>query len=416
MYRVVFYYPSKNIGGTQLLFVRLAQYLQYITNVEVFYVDFVNGFARETLMTSKVTFIDFVANEKLYLPKNSCVVIPANYLFQIEHIIKNLYEIRLMIWSLHPLNIIPNFYDFKSYSLVSKKILNVIGVDLKRLYYVGGLQFMDHSNYITNSNYFNFQIPDTSYLPIPVEEVIFQLDLNSKHERLKNHTINISWLGRIDIDKIFSILNLCNEIENLSKNKKFVFYVIGEGSQLEFLQERAIRYSFEIVFLGKLFGEELQSFIVKNVDVGVAMGTSALEFAKFAKPVILIDVCNKEYSSNTLRYNLLHQTIGYSLGSVFPFKNNEIRKFLFGEALSNILDNYLLESHKAQQYVQLNHSIAAVGELFFTKIMRLFQSETNEEVLIVGRLGKIYNDNKLSYKSRILDKIRRIVKFKLVKI
>ena len=46
---ITFLYPSKNIGGAQLLFARLANHISTKTQTKVQVVDYVDGFLKEYL-------------------------------------------------------------------------------------------------------------------------------------------------------------------------------------------------------------------------------------------------------------------------------------------------------------------------------------------------------------------------------
>ena len=53
--KVVFFYPSKNIGGAQILFARLGEYLSK-NNFQLINVDFGSSFISDFLLCKKINF------------------------------------------------------------------------------------------------------------------------------------------------------------------------------------------------------------------------------------------------------------------------------------------------------------------------------------------------------------------------
>ena len=80
--------------------------------------------------------------------------------------------------------------------------------------------------------------------------------------------------------------------------KIFFFHIIGSGeymSQLEtYLKKSKINY----VLAGTLEDEQLSHYLKKHIQIGVAMGTSCMEFALRKVPAFLIDFSEKRLPGN----------------------------------------------------------------------------------------------------------------------
>lgn len=407
MEKIIFYYPSKTIGGAQLLFIRLADYISRETEYEVYYVDFFNGFSKIFLKNSKIKYIDFEENQKTIIPNYSCVIIPANFIFGVEKRFADNKNIVFLIWSIHPHNIKPNFINLRNRTLLSIKNRKHFGGLLVSLYNKGFFYFMDYANYITNADFFRFSIPGIKYLQIPIGTGLLPEYVN-RDEGIKKEYLNIAWLGRLDSDKINSVKVIFNELESSEYKHRIVFFIIGVGTDLEDLLNLIELYSFKIEIVGQLFGEELDDFITKNIDIGVAMGTSALEIAKRAKPVIMIDVCDKVYKSHKLKYDFLYQIEAYSLGSIYPFINNEKRHHYFNDALNLIVNNYDFYAEKSYQYVKNNHTIEIVANKLLTNIQTIDWEDSNFLYEKLNEINNILLSHENSYQIKLLNTIKKI--------
>ena len=106
--RIVFFYPSKILGGAELLFYRVAKELN-ASGRTVAYVDYSDGFVAnrlkedglgiEVIKYDNTSINEFTAEDVLILPAN------------FARVISNLYvsstKCRLIFWVIHPENLVP---------------------------------------------------------------------------------------------------------------------------------------------------------------------------------------------------------------------------------------------------------------------------------------------------------------------
>jgi hypothetical protein len=401
---IVFYYPCKGIGGAQLLFIRLAEYISLKEQFIVYYVDFEDGFSKKFLNKSTVKYIHYSENKKVRLPEHSTVIIPSNFLFFIDLRFNVDQNVLFFFWTIHPDNIKSFLINFKNRTLLSKQNKNRIGQLLVSLYEMKLIHFMDYTNYISNAVFFNFQISEIKYLQIPIGTNY--INEYKKKDNKFGDNIKLAWLGRLDRDKINSVIVILNEIESSIFKNKITFYIIGDGSELNTLAALISNYNFRIILVGRLFGEELDKFITKNIDIGIAMGTSALEISKRAVPVILIDVYDKIFNSNYLKYDLFHQIKDYSLGKIYSSTQKEHRKYHFDEVLSLIIENYDYHAQKSLQYVKENHSIEIVGIKLLTILTSLTCADIINQKNILNELKRIKSANENYWLVKIINCLR----------
>lgn len=407
MNNIIFYYPGKNIGGAQMLFVRLADYIAKNTNYQIYYIDYQDGFSKKVIKNNAIKYIEYNENQSIEIPNNSCVIIPANFIFKISKLFVFGKDTFFLIWSLHPRNIVEWIIDIKNKTFLNKWKKEQIGSLILNLYNKGYLHFMDYSNYIANASFFNFAISDVKYLQIPVGEDITNSKRISPKDR-DDKKINLAWLGRLDVDKINSVKIIFNEIEKNVLRNNIKLYIIGTGSELEDLIKYKNNFNFESEFVGNLYGQVLDDFLRNYIHVGIAMGTSALEIAKQGKPVIMIDIYDKVYNANQMKYDLVHQIKDYSLGSIYPFKCKEKRHYFFKDALDIIRRDYETYATKAYQYVNNNHSIQTVSDLLVKKIETADQNDHSIFYETLHSLDNIYLCHKNSAVVRLYRYLRNL--------
>ena len=83
---IVFYYPSRIIGGAEFLFLNMANRLSVQTTHKIFYVDFKDGFPRSQIKES-VEIIDYNKDSPTRIPADSVVVMQLNQINNLNKII-----------------------------------------------------------------------------------------------------------------------------------------------------------------------------------------------------------------------------------------------------------------------------------------------------------------------------------------
>ena len=123
--------------------------------------------------------------------------------------------------------------------------------------------------------------------------------------------MKIAILGRLSIDKVFAVTNLARHLDAYPFEGTKTLYVIGNGPE----ENRIVPEDYpsvNIVFTGPMFDEKLDAFLVKNVDVMFAMGTSALASGRLAIPTVV--VCNEVHDYDDDVFVYLQEAKGFCLG------------------------------------------------------------------------------------------------------
>jgi hypothetical protein len=270
---------------------------------------------------------------------------------------------------------------------------------LYRLNEQQALDFMDSINLTYQQKTFKANIQVQNYLPLGIDIPVNPLRLS-----LFNHNqINIGWLGRLTTDKVYALMNVINQANEylLKTNEKIVIHIIGEGDQRSYIEKMQISSGVEIEFTGTLINDELNNYLVNNLDVVFAMGTSCLEAAVLGIPTVLLDFSH--YPQNT-NFRWLFESSDYCLGCE---ANETILSC--NHSFANIIETIYKQNKKSSigrqclEYAIQNHSITNTATLLTQAINRI---STNWEYLNnVAKTLKAQSyslDENLSYTLRIL--------------
>ncbi|EGD7496634.1 hypothetical protein DP320_25900, partial [Shigella dysenteriae] len=168
---------------------------------------------------------------------------------------------------------------------------------------------------------------------------------------------NVAVLGRLCTDKIYSIINLLDNIEKLAFEGKVNVHIIGDGPDKSIINQNEYKKS-NIIFVGTLSSDELEIYLAKYVDILFAMGTSVLEGASISLPSVIIPHNMHPISCDSYVY--LQDSKGYCLGW-YDDQFDELN--LKPVSLQSIFDdvyknrNKAILGQKAYLYFEKNHSI-----------------------------------------------------------
>lgn len=191
---------------------------------------------------------------------------------------------------------------------------------------------------------------DANLIPIAIE-----IDSQQKQLQLhENETIKIAWVGRVCKDfKFIPLQYLLKDIDKwiLCSNKKIELTIIGNGDAIEEIKEICKKVKFPVRFIAEIEYKKLGTYICNNIDVLVAMGTSALDGAKVGCPTMVVTPV-RECDSKEVYYRWIYESKGYSLGE-FPgidIETEQVRKTF------NVMMNEYFEKNdhgrKSYEYAQ----------------------------------------------------------------
>ena len=400
MKNILFYYPSKSIGGAELLIIRLAKWIANHNSYNVYICDYPDGFLTASLADCSKVNVVFFNREAIDVPSGTNVVVYGSSLFYINKLFKYDETCRFFVWSVRPDNITSQFYwGNKSFVSLSKRMR--IGALLKQMYERKSLFFMDYPNYITPSSFFKFNIPNVQYMQILVTEDGCSSGFQSHiHD---NKVLKFVWMSRLDKDKMNELKTILTDLNTIKVTGGVQLSIIGKGNAEDDLKSFIKnKCKFECVF-GVKKGDDLVRFVNENADICLAQGTSALEFGKMGKPVILVDGYDHAYPEHRIKYNLLYQMEGYSVGELYH--EGIKRNYYFDEAVNFIINNYNETAQKCWAHVKNNFTINIVGKKFVNYLEDISEQNNRESHRIINQLRKEYDNSFMRYYRFVMTKL-----------
>ncbi len=218
----------------------------------------------------------------------------------------------------------------------------------------------------------------------------------------EHDSVRIGWFGRIDTEKIASVINMLDNIYDYCANNlvKMTVYIIGDGNG----RNRRIinKYSplLKIVFTSYLYGNEMKKFISKELDAVVAMGISAIDAAVLGIPTVIPIVSDRNFTAN--RFVYLKDTSGYSLAwtqdvlrcmdmpvitmhRLIADLENGKKEQIGGECRKCVIDNFNV-AHCTELFKEsVSHTSYYVSELFKTPLVKKTLKDYKRYKIITGR-------------------------------
>jgi glycosyltransferase involved in cell wall biosynthesis len=357
---LIFYYPSRTIGGAQLLFVRLANRLSQRNDFKVSLIDYDDGFLKNN-SENTVEVITFQDGKNYNFDSNAVVLVPISMILSINDIVKLAPGGRYLFWGIHPENTIDilrgasrlkgifrkpdpmikliNFFKYK-------KIKKQIELGLKN----NSVVFMDEANKNRTCEFYKLSKGPWSYIPIPIAEAPdFEMNYDENNKK------NVAWLGRLSTDKIHSLLFALNKLNDYGA-VDFHIHIIGDGPCIDKINNFSGN-KITITHHGYVANEQLGKILVEHeIGLAIGMGTSILETAMMKIPSLLIDPSYHPLV-NDYSPSWLFEARGFTLGS---FKHRRNIKSFDAYIAQLMLENDNSIGSDCFDYAQSNHSMEQV--------------------------------------------------------
>lgn len=343
--KVIFYFPWKEVSGGPFFLSKLANDLAEIGSYDVYYVEYKEGLT-DDLLSKKVNKVEY-NKENFIFPFNEEIILitPIYWAYKIPKLNK---KSKILFINWHYC-CIP---ELKSRSHWSKATMNYFLKNLQRTY---ATAFLDYTHCLAQNT-----------KKIKFEENFIPITLNDKNcevsaDFVDVNNINIGILGRLSMDKIYSCLNLINNIKSYKTNKKINIHIIGDGVYKEVFEEECNKIilpkNIHIVKYGRIVGENLKNLLVNKIDILFAMGTSVLEGAVLKLPSVIVPSNTKKFNCN--KYVYLQDSVKYCLGwyntqmkylnvAAYPVEKilDDVYKDNKKEILGSMAFEYYLRNHK----------------------------------------------------------------------
>lgn len=341
MRNIYVFYPTQVIGGAELLFVRLLNFIsQHYPQIRVGYINFTESCINEFLSEG----VEKIAVDKsITLPENSTIIAPPFCLYKFPKIkTKNLF---FLFWVLH----MEEMNDTMCYlSRTTRK--NVID-KVQTMITHNALICMDEVTRIATKEFCSYEVNEKIIMPVVLEDYPCSF---TKEILVDKECIHIAWVGRLSRDKIYALINLMDNLEKLDLAKKIKLHIIGEGDSKHLIRE----YPYEVIYLGTLSPKDLPLYLQKNCDICFAMGTSMLEAEKCGVPAAMVFYTTENSSSDCFlwTFKLRNYVLGYEMNlGLIPEKELMSLEQILNDFLANMshrskearahFESFLIEKH-----------------------------------------------------------------------
>lgn len=333
---IYFVFPYRGVGGVPLLFLRFAEYLTKNKLANCILVDYFDGYMARNVNSQEIQLLSYREDIPLHIPSGSIAIFQSMTPWSIFPSLKISDDVRVLFWNCYPFNLIPLFPGIRRQMQNSLRLSKLMHKSLLRSYWIkcrkfteyiskrDALVFMDVVNVRITSKFLNIELNDPLYVPVSIAGVKNLAILRESKNNLSKN-VRVAWVGRVVDFKYYALLHTLETLNELVDNVglSIQIKVIGSGDYEAKLKQEVLKLSkLDLIFIKNIEPSKLDEFLVSEVDLLLAMGTSALEGAKLGVPTILLDVAYSAVSKDYC-FKWLYQQNGYTLGNLID--NTEMK-------------------------------------------------------------------------------------------
>ena len=350
---IYFYYPSRAIGGSEYLILRVYRELQR-RGRECAIIDYSDGFFSNRLRGPEDKVFHCDNNLKISLPdaRADDVIVALSLSMGALPRVKAP-TARLVIWEVHK-----SFWlFFESRITVKTPLKFLVGLILRkgiiRLANEGGLMVLEGDSLSLATRCGVGSAGRISVVPIGLESVVEKTEAISVQQ-----PVRIVSIGRSVREKIFPLIWFIRRLQEAQISFQLVFIT----DSIVAAKQEWSRYGVDApVIMEGLSDEPLRRYLVENADIYVGMGTTVLEAARLGVPCLIIDACNDEVYPATAKVRLGWENQLSNLGCFEP--SSQVGH-LPADAVRLIIANYGESVQKTSDYFRDNHKISNVCDSF----------------------------------------------------
>lgn len=364
-------FPYRDVGGVPLLFLRLAAELGR-RGADVSLVDYEDGYMARRRDARTMKLVTYPLAGSVGIPADTTLVLQAMTPWSIFPRLAPARGTRLLFWNCHPFNLVPTFPGLRRFMMGSERagqwtlrtVLRPWRARMRRFAMMllerDSLVFMDHTNVRTTERQLDLRIDHPPMLAIPAESSDGQ---PHAPPQVGTRGLRVAWVGRIVDFKFHALLHAMRRLDALqpSLGVRLSLVIIGAGDYETQLRDAAARLPrLDVHFHGEVEPDDLKRLLADEVDLLLAMGTSALEGARLGVPTLLLDLSYRPIEPAT-RIGWLHENDGYSLADMAqPCPVAEADSAL-DLRLRELLADPRRVSEAARAYFNEHHDIAAIA-------------------------------------------------------
>lgn len=296
---VCFWMPCYNVSGGSRYLCNLAVELSKHTDLKIYYADYKGGYPSQILEgTTGVEIVEFKDDDLVFPIKEPTIIFTNST--KVIQIKKMNPKSKVLFWHFET---IPCGWHLLFFNREEQKFIKAVKKHNAIVYH-------DWSGRDILSNQFNISLENKDYL-----EMYSNFKTNEHVESLKrDNEINIAWLSRLGAEKIYSLINIIDNFAKYKTTKIKRIHIIGDGLYRSVVENHAKRYKSQIqfIFKGTIPHEELDDYLVKNVDAVFAMGMSVVECAALKIPSVVVQLSLRKFNDDA--YYWLYNTKEYCVG------------------------------------------------------------------------------------------------------
>lgn len=304
-------------------------------------INFINEEKKEMIVNDDVIFVDSEI-DCLDILSDAIIVVPFNQLLFVLNDLKNYPEVELCITFMHPHTI----QWFSNQLLAGDDDCKSI---LKTINAADAYAFMDESNRCTVNRFSNLNF-NQQYFPV-CNSNNSDSGICGKGTLIGDFSerIQIGWLGRLDEDKIYSLLNVLDNLYYDCDDVKFDFHIIGDGNARSKINIEKFKSKIRVIYCSYLYGEQRDKYLANNIDIAVAMGVSVLDVSALKIPVIIPILSSYRFREN--RYAYLFDTSNFDLDwDILSLKQIAHKTYPISKIITDIYSHKLKKDYGEKCY------------------------------------------------------------------
>lgn len=355
---VFFYNNNQVIGGSLLMFLNFAQYINnnYGKSYKAYYINKPHKYLDAKYADANIYFKD-IDNCDYSEFEDAIIFTSINYLYVALDKFRNQPNAKICTIVWHPNNFKYLYDQYGKIKCDKSAILEYLESN-------GAICYMDMGCQAATEKFCNAK---TSPMYVPT----FSL-YNNEYKQLEiinNEEINIGYLGRLDSDKICTVTNLVENIYNTFNYKKINLHIIGDGNSKSKIAASEYDSRINFIFTSYLFDEDLTNYLIYNVDLLIAMGTAAVNGAELGLPTLIPIVTPTKEPDN--RYVFIFDSDGYALDwSAEDLSDFGFKTYTIGDAVKMVYEKNgkAILGKKCYDYQRKNHTIKMSTDLLLNFI------------------------------------------------
>ena len=385
MTKLYFFFPYDEECGVPMLWLRMSRWVaeHYGNEFDCYVVDYPNGaMARNITETDMVKVYPYSDERTCVLEDNAIVVFQSNNISFIFQNLKLSPKTKIFWWTLHVRCLAPVLIPMPFGEIAFKhhwiyKIASVFYWDFMHRFAKlvddmivrDSLVFMDTPTFEGGVTHLPMKTKTIErFLPVPAPNY----DGVLKGERTQGE-LNVCWLGRLSDEKTPILKYTIRKLSEyaLKHQQKIIMHVLGWGEYQNEVDNLGLENEYYCQLKTKpIRSTEINSFLLQNIDLMFAMGTSALEAAKLGVPTVMVDASYEEVEGDYI-YKPIYERTGYELAHLITKADFEAGNTSF-ERIMDLVNNYFQDfSQNSRDYFVRNHALSTVGEQFVGLLRKL---------------------------------------------